>query len=324
MKTRKFRKSMLSAVVILMAAVLSLTGATYAWFTAGENAEVGAISATVEQGSGLLISTDGTTWVSSINYQIGQDFILEALSTDGVVGKTTNGQLDFYRATLDTTSSPSKITAPSLRNWTAKAAAADNESVVVGRDGFIAFDVYFNNIDQTAKSIKVTGGVTSNHSNNTAIRVAYIDQGHISGADSGLADFTTSLTGLAWDGTGSDEQGGSITIFEPFATTHLTTAYNEYKANVDSDATANGVFSYKGIAGTFEGAIDRYDDNAALADVTTVTSETGVYDNSLITLPENTCVKITVVVWLEGQDADCLNANSGGEFTLDIGFTIAQ
>ena len=67
MKTRKFRKSMLSTLVILMAAVLSLTGATYAWFTTGTSAEVGSITAGVEEGSGLLISTDGSSWMSSVN-----------------------------------------------------------------------------------------------------------------------------------------------------------------------------------------------------------------------------------------------------------------
>jgi len=74
MKTRKFRKSMLSTVVILMAAILSLTGATYAWFTSGESATVQSITAGVESGSGLLVSSDGATWMDNISINIGHFF----------------------------------------------------------------------------------------------------------------------------------------------------------------------------------------------------------------------------------------------------------
>lgn len=320
MKTRKLRKSMMSAVVILMAAVLSLTGATYAWFTTGTSASVEQISAGVEEGTGLLISVDGSTWVSKVEFQKGEGFQLQAVSTDGVVGKTTEGLLDFHRATLNTTSSPSKIAYSGVKSWDKKAAAADNDNEVVGRDGFIAFDIYFNNMEQGAKKIGLKNGITSTAGHNQALRVAFIVQGTLS-AGYGTDGFADDLGDVAWDGS---SEGGKITIFEPYANSHLTTALAEYQQYVKDTADATSKFDYLGIAGSFEGNIDRYTEvEDVLVPVTTIGLANGqLPQTELFTIPENTCLKLTVVVWLEGQDADCLNANSGGTMNFDLGFEI--
>ncbi len=55
---------------------------------------------------------------------------------------------------------------------------------------------------------------------------------------------------------------------------------------------------------------------AALATVTTKTDLNDTY----FTLAANTVTKVTVVIWLEGQDADCNNATAGRPFSVALKF----
>ena len=321
MKTRKLRKSMMSAVVILMAAVLSLTGATYAWFTTGDSAEVGAITAGVEEGSGLLISTDGSSWMSSVSLTTKEGFKLNALSS---AGNVVNGELDLFRAVLDTSSSPNKVKEAVKQAWTADTTVAEEGTTTHASRtaGFIAFDVYFNNANGSAKNILVTGGLSSGTNNKYAMRIAFIKQGVIATADA-TATLADDLQDLKLT-SGTAAATGDVKIFEPFANGHVNSGLLDYKT-YDPDATGSQAFEYFGIAKAFTDPMDRYaaGNNNELAKVTTVQSDDGAYDSAMFTVDAQSYVKLTVVIWLEGQDADCVNEISGGNITYDIGFTVA-
>lgn len=62
------KRSILSAVAMLLVSALVLTSATYAWFASGSAASASAITATVANSDGtLLISADGgTTWKTAV------------------------------------------------------------------------------------------------------------------------------------------------------------------------------------------------------------------------------------------------------------------
>ena len=321
MKTRKFRKSMLSAVVVLMAAIISLTGATYAWFTAGESATVNNITAGVESGSGLLVSSDGATWMDNISINIAAEgFEYKALSSAGIV---TNGVMGIFGAKLDTSVTPNKLTGIAAADQTA---TADGEASREG--GFVMFDIYFNNANGPEKSININNSVISTGGNTRAFRIAFINQGSIKVSTAGT-DYPTTLKALM--------NGNSANIFEPDATSHITSGIRDYQTNYNPGANANDKFDYFGIKGapTTSDSIDRYvgkyvpneegdgytfqegtSDN--LAKVTTITDKA----TSFIELGADTYTKVTVVIWLEGQDADCLNEISGGEFSVQLGFNV--
>jgi len=321
MKTRKFRKSMLSTVVILMAAILSLTGATYAWFTSGESATVQSITAGVESGSGLLVSSDGATWMDNISINIAEEgFEYKALSSAGIV---TNGVMGIFSASLDTSVTPNKITGIAAADQTE---TADGEASRNG--GFVMFDIYFNNANGPAKSININNSVISTGGNTRAFRIAFINQGSLNVTQSGT-DYPTTLRALM--------NGNASVIYEPEATNHITSGIRDYQTNYNPGAISTDKFDYFGIksAPTSAESIDRYvgkyvpnetdggytfqegtSDN--LAKVTTITDKAA----SFIELGENTYTKVTVVIWLEGQDADCLNEISGGEFTVQLGFNV--
>ena len=334
MKTRKFRKSMLSTLVILMAAVLSLTGATYAWFTSGTQAFLNDITAGVEEGSGLLISTDGKNWASNIAITKPEGFTYLALSS---AGETANGQLKLFSAKLDTTGAVHKI-----------------DEIAAATGGYLTFDIYFNNANGAEKQIKFTGSsiIGNNREDGKvasarAFRIAFIDQGDLDATTVGT-EFASDLIAL--------KAGVVSTIYEPYAKDHITNGILDYKG-FDPRSTNGMEFEYFGIKAAPDasvGAIDRYiggyeqvpcvegdagynadpelngtkwvyngaGENDYLKKVTTKTDEDLEEDATLFTIGEKSYSKITVVIWLEGQDADCLNEISGGEFKFNVGFEV--
>ncbi len=65
MKT--FRKSsLISSVALLLVAIVALSGATFAWFTANTTATATGISIKSGSASGLLVSANGTDWDSNV------------------------------------------------------------------------------------------------------------------------------------------------------------------------------------------------------------------------------------------------------------------
>lgn len=62
------KRSLISAVAMLIVSAIVLTSATYAWFATGSNAYVETISATITNSDGsILLSADGgTNWLSTI------------------------------------------------------------------------------------------------------------------------------------------------------------------------------------------------------------------------------------------------------------------
>ena len=316
MKTRKFRKSMLSTLVILMAAVLSLTGATYAWFTTGDSATVSNISAGVESGTGLLISTDASNWSSVADIKISESstFVYKTLSS---AGNVTNGELDIFTAALNTANQ--KINGIAAADKTATGAGEASRN-----GGYVAFDIYFNNANGPAKNISIGNiDITSTSANTRAFRIAFIKQGEAAVNSMG-DDYTSTLKALKLT-------SGTATIYEPMATSHITNGVKDYQTNYNSAAAGDSKFEYYGIKAAPESLltdveryVGKYTDGAYvagtsdyLAKVETKTDTADTY----FTLSENSYTKITVVIWLEGQDADCLNEISGGSFAVTLGFT---
>ena len=65
--------------------------------------------------------------------------------------------------------------------------------------------------------------------------------------------------------------------------------------------------------------VDVFTKNAADTSMETVTTMTTTTD-TYFTLGANTVTKVTVMVWLEGQDADCNNATAGRPFSVALKF----
>ena len=82
------RKAMLSTIAMLVVAVMSLTGVTYAWFTAGDYATVTGMTMNVATAAGgVEVSADNATWANNVTL---------TTNTDLVKPVSTANAKDFY------------------------------------------------------------------------------------------------------------------------------------------------------------------------------------------------------------------------------------
>lgn len=88
-----FRKAALSTICMLIVAVMSLTGVTYAWFTASTQAAVNGMEVNIgTAGAGLQVATVGGEWAGEIT--------LQSPNAAFVPVSTVDAQ-NFYSATVD-------------------------------------------------------------------------------------------------------------------------------------------------------------------------------------------------------------------------------
>ena len=95
MKTKNMRKkALLSSVAMLLVAVVALSGATYAWFTANNSAKVSPISLSTNKASNLLVSaTENGTYASALTVDWNEPLVPMSCQTPGT----------FFTVTADTT-----------------------------------------------------------------------------------------------------------------------------------------------------------------------------------------------------------------------------
>ena len=127
-------RRILLALIMLIISGVSLTTATYAWFTANRAVTVEEIDVKASASGGIQISADATNWSNEVsledlkNAELTDNYIpttaLKPVTTVGVNG--TNGKFDFFLGELDDAG-----TKVSLE----PTADTDNN--------YIAFDLYF-------------------------------------------------------------------------------------------------------------------------------------------------------------------------------------
>lgn len=230
MKTKmSFKRAALPVVATLLTAVISLTGVTYAWFTAGTTATVDQITIGVEEADGLQIATstaDGFTWGS----QYTAVDSLQNLTFSPMSGSvTTEGQIALYKATLD--DNYDKIT-----GFTTEGVNANTN--------YISFDMYFRNVSTTAKTININGTevIASTGDSHRAARIAFVKQSSVTGS---AASYNTS--DFANGSFVSGDSQGTVAIYEPNKTSHSASGMADYIKYNSGDGA--GAYAYKAIVG---------------------------------------------------------------------------
>lgn len=296
---KTLRKAMLSTIAMLVVGVMSLTGVTYAWFSAAQQATVEEFNVTVETAEGALaISTDLSTWTSKVTKPtVG---VYAPVSTTNALA---SGKFVFYSAKLAT--DKSKI---NVQTAAAADLAANNEG---GKKGWTEMTIYFQN--QGANSVTVDLMGTTITSANDAILATRI----------GMASWGSVVdNGQVRDESFSQAPTTGV-IYEPYALYHTQNGANDSgKPVVPADGTTKA--TYYGLKGVTE---DMTDDKAVSRKVATdisseVTTVTSTADASMqITVPGRSIAKVTFYIWLEGQDCDCMNDVAGTAFTVNLKFT---
>ncbi len=165
---KTLRSAMISTIAMLVVAVVSLTGVTYAWFTQGSTATVNGmnIEVSVAEG-GIQIREDQggskTPWASTLNLNTGLKNVNPVSSADGV---------NFFTVTMDDTDS-SKYTVEGL-GTTDKTNYVITKNLQLTNPGATDVTVVLNATNSTITSVENSSNNNTSTEIYKAARVALI------------------------------------------------------------------------------------------------------------------------------------------------------
>lgn len=299
------KRRILLALIMLIISGISLTTATYAWFTANSTVKVEDMNVKATASGGIQISADAKSWSDQVS--IAQ---LKAIATNIVPDTTTTaatslmplttvgtnngtGAFDFYLGTLDNAGSQVKLTK-----------VDESEST-----NLLAFDLYFYlATTQTVYFNSNTSVGTDNHNLQYAMRIGFLYQGYDPTA---TPDTALDLA----EGDSNDQ-----IIWEPYSNKHTSYVIAQDKAEDGTTYTTLG-----GKQSTGENYVDT-DASAYFESVETVktTDQQSYPDSEKVSWEFKAGInKMRVYVWIEGQDVDCEDTASLGDgLKISLGFTI--
>lgn len=301
MKQNLRKKALVPAISMVLASVIALSGVTYAWFTTGNTASVTGLDVNVQTANGIQVSLDASKWKSVITAEDLQDAILKAtdysdrtiqlpateVAPVSTAGNVVDGKLQMFFGEYDKSGNLRSV----------------SEVETNGTSGnFVAFDLFFkSSMDQTltlklGDAASYVKGTTSmggydNVGTEKAVRVAFLPMGSAA----------TPAAARALKGE------GECLIWEPNASTRAD--------GVDAET---GKLAYKGFNSEFESVPENELSDAEVSAVTTFNA-----DQDIIELKTG-INKIRVYIWLEGQDVDCVNNISFGDFTANLSFSVPE
>lgn len=287
------KRRILLALIMLIISGISLTTATYAWFTANRAVSVQEIDVKAQASGGIQISADAEKWSNEVKID---DLLAKGLSEKGIhnyipttalkpvttVGvNNKTGAFDFYLGELN--DAGDKVTLTSI--------ADDSKN-------YVAFDLYFYSATpQTiefnagtqvvAKNVDTPASAATDTGLKSSVRVGFLVQGNDPTA-------TPATSRALASGVAKDQ-----TIWEPNADIHT-----DYAKNM---LGASGIMTtYGGIAeGVAVGMTAANTTNFKAVDTGLKTStQAQVYPSGTIFSFEAGITKVRVYVWLEGQDID--------------------
>ncbi len=294
---KTFRKAMLSTMAMLLVGVMSLTGVTYAWFTAGTTAAVNQFDVSVVDSAGgsIMISADGDTFAfGTTATPVPTGTKLGPVSTIGELD--ANGTIKFFNGAISgaTTITTSEVTGQA--------------------SNYETFDLYFYNPGSDSISLKLSNATfddaTEKGKSDLACRFAFVAYGSVGFNGFDKSKYTFSLANYN-DADTTDTDTTTVKIFEPNAETHLLTGWIEQQVNVEG-ALETGVYPYFGVMAASTTPINRY---GAVENYTKQIKTTAIgADETIITIDKQSVAKLTVYVWLEGQDVDCISEIAANNF----------
>ena len=303
MKKNLKKKALLPAIAMVLASVIALSGVTYAWFTTGNTATVGELQVNVQTANGIQVSLDAASWRSVIT----ADDIKDAVSNANAYSGRT---IQFPEGEIAPVSSAGIVADGKLqmfygeynKDGTLLSVAEVEQNRTTGGN-FVAFDLFFKSSSDQVMTLKmgdeqsyVKGtdalGGSATAGTETAVRVAFLPMG--SAADAATA------RGLKGD--------GDIWIWEPNSTTRAP-----------GGVETSGKLDYSGFKAEFSAVKEDALSSAEVAPVSTY--DPAEYDLVELKAGIN---KVRVYIWLEGQDVDCINNISFGDFAANLYFSVPE
>lgn len=321
------KRRILLALIMLIISGISLTTATYAWFTANRAVNVQEIDVKAQASGGIQISADAEHWSNEVKID---DLLAEGLSTKGihnyiptsalkpvttigVVSDDAAGSFNFFLGELN--------------------GAGDKVSLVSTADSdnnYVAFDLYFYSATPqkivfnagtqvVAKNVDTPLSAATDTGLKSSVRVGFLVQGNDATA--------TPATAIGLNGGKKADQ----TIWEPNADTHTEYAKNMLGAKEGEASTTMGGKAITPLEG--DPAKPSYVLPTSASNFETITTAHGLKTSTVAqAYPSGTIfdfkagiTKVRVYVWLEGQDIDNEDtASLGTGVGIKLNFTIAN
>lgn len=302
MNNQKKMSTIAAGIAMVGVTAMSLGTATFAWFTRGTTAQATGFDFTASAATGIEMSTtaEAGSWGSTFTAgdfdtasgpQAGNRVSVSDMEPVSTVNSVGSGNLTFYTAT----------------------SVGDIFNVTSDNSNFLMFDLYFNNTGTEDLTLRLDGtsqvvdGLVDNDTSLTT-RVAFINQG-------------TDTLGNAQGGSLTAVRGGNSAYFwEPNSLARTGSA-------ISKAATNNAKYDYYGMASTGSNLEKDYFGNIDYNEGTLVnsTNDLAIGDSDVLTtLSANLVTKVTIYVWMEGQDIDNDNSVSAGDVTIDLNFDTAE
>lgn len=174
MKTSK--RSLIMAIAILCVCALSLTAASYAWFTSAQSATLSELTMSVDKRTNLQLSVDNTNWKATLT---NQDFI-DAKSFNSAAklnDVSTNNFTNWVKAAYQ----------PDGTYTFSEGATAISDTVATG--DYLMLKVYFRSTE--AKPVVMNGTYGAANALTAAVRLGFDNNGaKIYASNSSTAQYT--------------------------------------------------------------------------------------------------------------------------------------
>ena len=275
---KTLRSAMLSTICMLVVAVMSLTGVTYAWFTQSTYSKVDGMEVKVEAATGgvFVAASDTDDMPADSEFVQNLHLTLSAGATAGVKPVSTVGGADGFNFFKGELVSQTNVTTT----------ADDTNENIIKHYLFLR---------------------------NTTSEDMTVDLGHQEGFTSSIALTDTT--------SGKKTADAARVGLRYVTTTPVSGATGTSNGSVNGEDNygifANNEETYPGVKVAGENKNIVTGDN--LESVTTLTAS-----EFKIVVPANTTVTVELLVWLEGQDDDCVNDNADATFAVTLYFDKVQ
>ena len=326
-REKKKNKLFLMTIWLLFVAILLATS-TYAWFSTNRIVYINSLNVNVRAEGGIEISADALKWKTILAIQ---DLIdaksdayptcinqiperLEPVST----GKTlSNGFLNMYHGTAEINEHGNLILSSTKITET-------NSYGELSNGKFIAFDVFLKTSTPVDLYLTNSSGATyigdKSVGIENAVRIAFIIEGN--------TPTSSSLNAIQAMKSGSEN---TTYIWEPNYDTHTKAAVTNASMiyNINTQENNASIIPYDGIINDFKSkeniSVDKatssnYPElfNKVIVDIKTPKENN---DNVKVFSIESGITKVRIYMWVEGQDIDCENNASVGDFSFNVQLT---
>lgn len=316
-KNNNGRKGVLMAFLMLIVTAISLTTASYAWFTENTTVSVDGIDVNVSAANGIQVSVDAVNWKANITtteitaaaYTGNTNQLPTRIVPVSTVGNitTSTGFMDIYKGSLEADAT----TAHGYKLLSTKS------TETAGTNGdFIAFDLFILATQATTVYLTTSSDVVATATDTglkNASRVAFLNEGSVAtGASAAAILLHGATTAMIWEPNSDVHTNAGVAQALNYGQTignnTVLTSYYGLKAPIDTTVTPT--IDYQSTSATYFGTVT--------PTIQTPANNTanGTYQ-TLITLSAG-INKIRVYGWVEGQDYDCENNASGSNITFNI------